>query len=254
MTNAERFEKDATLYAAFRPTYPDSLLALFVERILAVQPHAGDAVIDVGSGSGIFTRQLRARLPGSIPLIGIEPAEAMREQALRAAMPGVEYREGSAEALSFPAHSARAIIAATAAHWFDRPRFYASATQVLAPGGLLAIAEYVRDKNGSPAARAVIDFLKEHGEPRAYARPDYPGELRGVGRFMSVDAFVERQILSLTMAEFVGLALSSSHARHAIAKMGREGAEAEVRRIGAPLADQTGRVPFGYIFQLFIAQ
>ena len=58
----------------------------------------------------------------------------------------VEFRDGVAERLPFVAGVARAVVAATTAHWFERPAFYAKAHRILVPGGILAIVEYVRDR------------------------------------------------------------------------------------------------------------
>lgn len=249
--NTRRFDSGVSQYVAFRPKYPDSLLARLAERIGGVDAPADSPVVDVGSGTGIFTRQLRAILPAHTPIIGIEPAENMRRAAQAESGDGISYRDGSAESLPVPRGSGRAIVAATAAHWFDRPAFYASAAEALAKNGLLAIIEYVRDGE-SPAARAVVDFLNAHGEPRAYARPDYIAELQSIPRFRSMEAHFERRTLWLEIPQFAGLALSSSHAKRAIESLGRDKAEAQVSCIGKSLTDASGQIPFGYIFQMFI--
>jgi hypothetical protein len=46
--------------------------------------YASDLVVDVdvGAGTGIFTRQLRAALPDKIRIVGIEPSPAMRAQTV----------------------------------------------------------------------------------------------------------------------------------------------------------------------------
>ena len=60
-------------------------------------------------------------------------------------------------------------------------------------------------------------------------------------------------MLRLSLVEFAGLAVSSSHARKVIADLGHEEADARLQAIGAALADDEGRVPFGYLFQAFLA-
>jgi SAM-dependent methyltransferase len=237
----------------FRPQYPASQVQFLTERIVAA-PGAPDLpVLDVGSGTGIFTRQLAAALPGAIQVIGIEPSAKMREtaEADRSREP-IIYRDGTAEHLPLGNAAARAVVAATAAHWFDREAFYLEARRVLVAGGILAIVEYVRDEASSAAARAVVEFLAEHGEDRAYVRPDYVTELSGLCGFGPVEMFQEPVTLSLGLPQFVGLALSSSHARHAIEKLGAEAADRTLRNIGIRLAGNDGRVPFGYLFQAFL--
>jgi SAM-dependent methyltransferase len=213
----------------------------------------GPPVLDVGSGTGIFTRQLAACLPAAIPVIGVEPSATMREKA-EADEDGrlITYLDGGAENLPVAKASARAVTAATAAHWFDRPAFYREASRVLAPGGILAIAEYVRDEASSASARAVVRFLAEYGEPRAYVRPDYPSELNALDGSGPVEMFQQPVTFLLAPDAFVGLALSSSHARHAIERLGSDEADRILQVIAAELADDHGQVPFGYLFQAFL--
>ena len=68
---------------------------------------------DVGSGTGIFTRQLRALLPASIPVVGIEPAADMRStsQAMSAGIAGISYVDGLAHRLPLASGTARAVAA-----------------------------------------------------------------------------------------------------------------------------------------------
>jgi Methyltransferase domain len=103
----------------------------------------------------------------------------MRERAESDTGQGtILYRDGSAECLPVENASARAVVAATAARWFDRPAFYREAARVLIAGGMLGIAEYVRVEAPSAAARAVVHFLGQFGEERAYVRPDYVADGR----------------------------------------------------------------------------
>lgn len=248
----ERFKGFADRYAGSRPDYPERLLRTLVQAIVEQPPPAGGLVVDIGSGTGIFTRQLRALLPVSISIVGIEPASDMRRNAadISDVSAGVTYCDGTAEKLPISTASARAVVAATAAHWFDRPAFYSEAHRVLLPSGTLAIVEYVRDDENSPAAAAVVEFLARYGGPRAYARPDYATELRraGFGGFAHV---IEPVTLRLTPEAFLGLALSSSHARAALDALGERAAEEMLLERVAPLISSDGRVPYGYIFQMF---
>ncbi len=251
----ERFQDSSARYAQFRPHYPDKLVQALAARIVAVQAPSTLPVLDIGSGTGIFTRQLAAYLPEETPLIGVEPASAMREQAVaRTILKSVTYQDGTAEALPIENGAARAVLAATAAHWFERPAFYREARRALRTGGLLVIVEYVRDEKASAAAREVAAFLERHGERRAYTRPDYIAELTALEGFFRVEAVQQPVTLLLNATEFAGLALSSSHARQAIEKFGAAEADTMIRTIGAALANEDGKIPFGYLFQAFLAE
>jgi len=75
--SVDRFQGWSGRYAGFRPTYPDSLIKTLSHLIIDQPPPPGGVVADVGSGTGIFTRQLRTFLPDTISVLGIEPASDM---------------------------------------------------------------------------------------------------------------------------------------------------------------------------------
>jgi len=254
MQSAKRFQTVSNRYAQFRPQYPHDVVR-FVAGCLASTPDAvAKPVLDIGSGTGIFTRQLAHALPPEVAIIGIEPSSGMREQALHEpSPPSISYRDGTAEHLPIGESQARGIVAATAAHWFDRAAFYNEAARVVAPGGPVVIVEYVRDEEGSPAAGAVVAFLQKYGEKRAYERPDYAAELGSLADFEKVVVLRQPEDLILTPEDFAGLALSSSHARKAIEDLGQIEAHRQLTDIGKLLAGDDGMVRFGYIFQAFAA-
>jgi SAM-dependent methyltransferase len=250
----QRFDADSEGYARFRPRYPEELLRPLAQRIAAVPAPQAAPTLDVGCGTGIFTRQLAALLPDAMPVLGIEPAERMRGVAMAGERrPNVRYGDGSAEALPMGTSQARAVTAATAAHWFDRPRFFAEAARVLVPGGILAIIEYVRDVEHSAAAAAVEAFLGREGGPKAYERPDYANELAGARGLALSHVRTHALTMPLDLEGFVGLALSSSHAQAVVARLGPEPTRAALAGLGAGLAEPDGTIRFGYRFQLFIA-
>lgn len=247
----DRFGDGADKYQSHRPDYPASLL----KRLIAAVPETpAPAILDVGCGTGIFTRQLRKVAPAAAAIVGIDPSEAMLEIARNLDTPGIGYTPGTAERLPVPDRSAAAIVAATAAHWFDRPAFYREARRALRPGGLLAIIEYVRDEANSPAAGIAVEFLHRHGGPRAYERPDYAAELKALHGFPDVGHWKEAKTLELSFEEFAGLVLSSSHARPAIETMGRAGAAAALEDMTRAAIGETAVIPFGYVFNLFMAK
>jgi ubiquinone/menaquinone biosynthesis C-methylase UbiE len=251
--DTRRYDRLAEHYSRYRPRYPDRLIS-HLAAIIAEAP-ASDLVVDVGAGTGIFTRQLRAALPGEIRIVGIEPNPAMRARAVAETAQdiGVAFSDGVAEHMPFVGEAARAIVAATAAHWFDRPAFYGEARRVLISGGVIAIVEYVRDQAGSPLAAALIEFMAQYGSQKAYAPADYRRELAGAVGFHGTEAFVLRCQLRLDIAAFTGLALSSSHAAGVIERFGIDGARSALRELATPHRVDEDHVLFGYVFQCFIA-
>jgi SAM-dependent methyltransferase len=89
-------------------------------------------VVDLGAGTGIFTRLLISLGHDVIP---VEPDEGMRAK-LRERSPGVEVLAGSAESIPLPAESVDAVTAAQSHHWFDNDAAHAEIARVVRPGGV----------------------------------------------------------------------------------------------------------------------
>ncbi len=127
-------------YDAARPSYP---LAA-VERIVAdLELGARSRVIDLGAGTGIFTRLL-APYVGEV--LAVEPSASMRE-ALASASPEISVREGRDDAIPVEDGWADAVVVAQAFHWFDAPRALAEIARVLRPGGGLGLVWNERDES-----------------------------------------------------------------------------------------------------------
>ncbi len=124
---AESFGVDTERYDRTRPSYPDALM----ERIVAASP--GPDVVDVGCGTGIVARQLRA---AGCTVLGVEPDARMAEFARRG---GFEVDVATFEAWDDAGRRFDAVVAGQAWHWVDPVEGAAKAARVLRPGGLLAV-------------------------------------------------------------------------------------------------------------------
>src|SRR2546422_8646843 len=102
------FGAAAELYDRIRPSYP----ADAVRWLVGDEPRR---VVDLGAGTGIFSRLL-ASLGHEV--IAVEPDDGMRAK-LAATSPGVAALDGSAESIPLPDESVDAAVAAQAYHWFD---------------------------------------------------------------------------------------------------------------------------------------
>jgi ubiquinone/menaquinone biosynthesis C-methylase UbiE len=126
------------LYNAARPGYPEEAVEHFVEVFsLDARSHA----LDVGAGTGIFTRQLLAHV-GRIT--AVEPSSSMRTTFL-AQTPGVEVLDGSDAAIPLDDGCVDAVFAAQAFHWFDPALALAEFHRVLVRGGGLGLMWNERD-------------------------------------------------------------------------------------------------------------
>ena len=108
------FTDQAEAYARSRPGYPQQL----VDRLMPlVGVGEGDAVADIGAGTGLFTRVLAGC---GLQVTAVEPNDAMRNRA--DTIQGVAWRAGSFEDAPLPAGSQKWITSAQAFHWADPVR------------------------------------------------------------------------------------------------------------------------------------
>jgi SAM-dependent methyltransferase len=126
------FDQGGANYARYRPDYPDAL-AKFLAQVAPDRRLA----VDVGCGSGQFTRQLAQHFDA---VVGADPRADQLAHA--AAHEHVRYVEAPAERLGLPDACATLITAAQAAHWFDLPKFYSEVRRIAAPGAVLALVTY----------------------------------------------------------------------------------------------------------------
>ena len=118
-------------------------LCLEVFRAAELQP--GHVVVDVGFGSGeqdfLLARTYDvARVTGFN--IAAKQVKYASERALRDGVGRLEFREGEAEVLpGVEAGSIDRVLAIECAFYFDRPRFYQRAAEILKPGGRLVLAD-----------------------------------------------------------------------------------------------------------------
>jgi len=132
MSFHDLFSGHAKLYAAARPTYPDSLIA----EIAALAP--GRALAwDAGTGNGQSARLLAAHFDR------VHATDASAQQIAQAEPhPAIHFAVEPAENCSLPDASCDLVLVAQALHWIDLDRFHAEVRRVLRPGGLLAAIGY----------------------------------------------------------------------------------------------------------------
>ncbi len=138
----DHFSSVAAGYAAHRPKYPEAL----IDFLASIAP-GREAVWDVGCGSGQLSVALASRFDRVLA------TDASPQQIAKAEPhPRVEYRAARAESSGLADRSVDLVVAAQAAHWFDRPAFYAEARRVAKPGAAIALATYAW-----PSAGADVD-------------------------------------------------------------------------------------------------
>ena len=137
---AEGFGRDADAYVRGRPDFPSAAYA-WLREDLGLQP--GKTVIDLGAGTGKFTRLL---VETGATVTAVEPVAAMRDRMVRD-LPGVTSLQGHAQNIPLPDACADALICAQAFHWFANADSLAEIRRVLKPGGVLGLIWNVRDQS-----------------------------------------------------------------------------------------------------------
>jgi ubiquinone/menaquinone biosynthesis C-methylase UbiE len=130
-----RFAGRSEAYARWRPDYPAAAL----DSVLGAGPQ-GVALVDIGAGTGISSRQLASR---GAHVVAIEPNPEMC--ALICPMQTLLPVIGTAESIPLRSGSIQIATAFHAFHWFDAERALAEIHRVLVPGGRLALVWNERD-------------------------------------------------------------------------------------------------------------
>ena len=158
MDGVDRFDGLAEAYEMHRPGYP----GMAFQCLLADLRCPAKVAVDVGAGPGNSTTSLREALGAEWRYIAIEPGRDMRRVLTRrfAMAPDVHVADATAEDMKLPGGFAALIVACTAFHWFDMPRFYAEAERVLAPGGVLALI--CNRRKPMAVIQAFDRYIEEH--------------------------------------------------------------------------------------------
>ena len=156
------FSVEAQTYARGRPEYPAEIQPWLIGAA-GIGP--GKQVIDLGAGTGKFTKLLVA---SGATVAAVDPVDAMRAQLLRS-QPDVTAFNGSAEAMPLPDASVDAVVCAQAFHWFATDAALAEIHRVLTPGGKLALIWNVRDESIDWVAAITAIITPYEGDaPRFY--------------------------------------------------------------------------------------
>jgi SAM-dependent methyltransferase len=244
----DHFSCHASGYAAYRPTYPLEL----VDYLASLCPGTNLA-LDCGCGTG----QMAVLLADRFEQVVATDASA---QQIENAEPHerVVYRVAPAERSGLADVSVDLVVAAQAAHWFDRPAFYAEARRVGRRGGVVALVTYGVMRADETINPVIHDFYTN------IIRPYWPPERRYVEEgYRSFDfPFEEVQApplairVSWTLDGLIGYVDTWSAVRGAERALGRSPVEDFGRDLGAiwgnpaaqrgvlfPLSLRVGRIP-----------
>jgi arsenite methyltransferase len=159
--------------------------------------HAGETVLDLGSGGGIDVLLSARRVGPTGKAYGLDMTEEMlalaRRNAAEAGVTNVEFLKGHIEQIPLPADTVDVVISNCVINLSaDKPAVFAEMHRVLAPGGRIGISDVVAEDHLSPADRA------ERGNwvgciAGALSRTEYEQGLAAAG-FDQVSMFFTHQV------------------------------------------------------------
>lgn len=209
--NEDKFTGKAEIYSSHRPTYPQQIYTFLLGE---AGIKAGDAIADIGAGTGIFSKPLAER---GCKVYAVEPNADMRRIAARSTsgLTGFLLVDGTAEATTLEDASVSWVTAAQAFHWFNAQRFADECRRILVPGGTVLLA-YNHRLIDDPITNDTFSANKKHCPKFAGFSGGMPNRAEGkLGSFFRDGLFSTREFrheYHLDENGFVGRALSSSYA------------------------------------------
>ena len=130
-------------YERVRSGYPPALVDRACE-IGRLKP--GDAVVEIGPGTGKLTRELAAR---GLVVDAVEPDADLAAVARRMVPErSVRFHIGTFEEVELPQDAFRAVFAATSYHWIDPDIGWRKVASLLEPEGVFALLSHVGGTRG----------------------------------------------------------------------------------------------------------
>jgi SAM-dependent methyltransferase len=178
---ARSFNDVAADYDRDRPSYPDELID---QACKVAGLGVGDAVLEIGCGTGQLTRSLLAR---GLRVTALEPGDrlmALARENLNGAS-DLTFVNARLEDASLPCGKYQAVFSASAVHWVDPDVSWQKAACVLVPGGTLALIQYfgLRDQRSTDDQQAMLAAIARVVPEIAASWPSYrdlDGTLAGV--------------------------------------------------------------------------
>lgn len=205
--NENKFSGKGKIYSQFRPSYPQECINYLYSSVGITEK---SIIADIGSGTGIFTKQL---LDMGNTVFAVEPNVDMRTVAENnlSQFKGFKSVNGTAENTSLESGSVDFITVAQAFHWFDVQAFSEECRRILRHGGKVILLWNIRDE-GTPLIKDYIALNRKfcpqfNGFTGGSSRCDLSKFYRG-----EYESKVFKNPLRYDKQQFIGRLLSSSYA------------------------------------------
>ncbi len=159
-TDAARGQVAAAAAEVYEEFFVPALFGQWAAPMLdAAGVAAGDAVLDVGCGTGVVARAAARRVGPTGEVVGLDRNDGMLAVAARSLEP-VTWRQGVAERLPFDDGRFDRVLCQFAVMYFDDQRQgLREMARVLRPGGTVAIATWSAVEE-SPGYASMVDLLR----------------------------------------------------------------------------------------------
>ena len=237
----------------YEDVFVPALFGQWAEPLLdAAGVDEGDAVLDVGCGTGVVARAAARRVGAAGQVVGLDRNDGMLAVARQTVEP-IAWRTGVAERLPFDSGRFDRVVCQFALMFFDDPRRALSEmARVLRPGGTVAVATWSTLEE-SPGYASMVDLLRRVVSDEAadslvvpfslgtaellvdLVAEAFPGALAtrhvGTARFGSIESWIHTEIRGWTLADRIDDATYERVLSEGIQDL-------------APYADESGRVQF----------
>ena len=236
------FEDSVADYDANRPSYPEPLYDLLIDRC---RLDAHSVIVDVGAGTGKGSAPL---LASGFRVIAIDAGERMLARTL-ADERSLRVVAGAPD-LPLATATADVIVCAQSFHWFATEETLGEFARIIRPGGRLAL--FWNTRRSEPRHQELYEELILKYNPEhdcAYRDKDWSGLIEQGGRFRMLERASYEHSQAMSVQSWQGLARSTSYIRC----IGDSKLAAFERELGGLMASQPGPLDIHYRTDLWLA-
>lgn len=253
MKNTDAFSNLHNDYDQARPAYPDISIKKLTHYLANIQQ---PTILDVGCGTGIFTRQL-AHLFKNANVFGSDINKDMIDRAVRSSIrefPNIGYQYCEAEQLPYDDNQFDLLTVAQAVQWFNRPVFYQEALRLLKSSGALALIENNRAWQHSDFLNDYEALLEAYSPKysRHYRANNYAAEMTEHG-FEEPEIFEHIWQRPMAKSAFIQMTKSSTKMQSALKKHGKV-VEQKLSLLLSKYSDSNGMLNIEYVTKVIVAK
>ena len=217
----DQFNKVASTYAKFRPTYPETVYKNIQELGTSEK---FEKTADIGCGAGHSIDGLKKI---SNDIVGVEPGDGLRMEAIQK-YPEFEFVKGTGENTNLEDQSVNLITVATAFYWMDRVEAIEEFNRILKDDGALALYRYRFPRIASNkevddiVQKHCMDHWDQYRDERLVREDDSSILLEDSGFFKEISELKVENIWSLSVEGFVNFMTSTSYVSKYLESLGTE--------------------------------